>query len=99
MLGGGEARPERGRILELDGNHLKQVSSAGLAAEIDTTQPFQYQILDRYDVNDALIRLYQGGRTLTFYTSDPGGVTTVRDVIQIDWPPRPRHAGRSYPPA
>ncbi len=89
----------KGRELAVDDGLLRQYDSGRTVAEINVTKPFEYRVLDRYDVSEALFRLYQRDSELTFYVSDPGGAETVREVIQITWPPRNRNAGRSYPPS
>jgi hypothetical protein len=93
-----ELPPVAGRRLELSDGRLRQYDDKEVVAEIDATQDFEYRVLDRYDVKRALFRLYQADRRLTFYVSDPGGEDVVKTVVQIDWPPRSRHIGRSYPP-
>ncbi len=80
-------------------SRLYQYDGDELVAEIDAARPFEYRIIDQYDAMSALFRLYQGDERLSFYVSDPGGADAVRNVVQIPWPPRPQHAGRSYPPA
>ena len=93
-----EPLPKRGRELSISGGVLRQTDLGHAFAQIDVTQPFEYRILDRYDVANAVFRLYQRDDELTFYVSDPGGAEVVKKVVQVAWPPRSRHAGRSYPP-
>ena len=94
-----EPPPKRGRELSISDGVLRQCDLGRVIAMIDVTQPFEYRILDRYDVADALFRLYQRDVELTFYVSDPEGAEVVKNVVQIEWPPRGRHMGRSYPPS
>jgi len=91
--------PTEGRRLELSDGRLRQLDGSDVIVEIDVTRPFEYKIVDRYNVSKALFRLYQGDVQLNFYFSDPGGKETVKLVVQIAWPPPSRHAGRSYPPS
>lgn len=88
----------RGRTLELQDGRLVQLDAGQIVASIDITQPFQYEILDRHDANDACFRLHQAGTMLTFFNSDPGGSQTVRDVLQLAWPPSVRGASFSMRP-
>ncbi len=88
-----------GRRLELAEGCIRQYDDEELVARIDTTRPFEYRVVDRYEVDKALVRLYQGERQLSFYVSDPGGEEAMRNVVQVEWPPKSRHAGRSYPPS
>ncbi len=93
-----EPSPKQGRNLEVSEECLRQYDEESIVSEIELTHPFEYEILDRYDVNNAVFRLHQRDNQLTFYFADPGGAEVVKEVMQIEWPPKNRHAGRSYPP-
>ena len=90
--------PDAFGTLEVAGNLVVQTDDANRFVKIDATRPYEYSILDRYDVGAAVFRLYQDETALTFRYSDPGGQTVVRDVMRLTWPPPARHAGRSYAP-
>ncbi len=92
-------RPKRGFELKVEKDHLSQFDEDRLICEIDLLRPYEYKILDRYDLKDSLFALYQDSIEMTFYISDPGGLKVVREVLQIEWPPRDRHVSRSFPPA
>jgi len=94
-----EPLPAAGRRLVLSDGRLRQYEDDEVVAEIDVTRRFEYKIVDRYDVKNAVFRLFQDESRLAFFVSDPGGEAVVKSVVQIAWPPRNRHAGRSYPPA
>ncbi len=93
-----EPPPVEGRRLVFSDGILRQFDDDDEIAGIDSSRDFQYRVLDRYDTKRAVFRLYQGDTELTLLVSDPGGEAAVKDVVQIRWPPRNRHAGRSYPP-
>ena len=92
-------RPEPGRRLELCDGVLRQLDGERVVGAIDVRRPFEYEIVDRYDLARAVFRLYQDDHCLAFRISDPGGLETVEHVMQIEWPPRPRHVSRSFPPS
>jgi hypothetical protein len=91
--------PKKGRKLIISTDQICQYDDGQLVATIDASRDFEYEVLDRYDVKHALFRLQQKDASLTFYFSDPGGAEVVRSIVQIEWPPRNRSAGRSYPPS
>ena len=84
--------------LEVDGSLVVQTPASEVPCQIDAALPYEYSVLDRYDVSSAVFRLYQHDTALTFRFSDPGAARVVRDVMGLKWPPRARHAGRSYAP-
>ena len=88
----------RGKTLDIQEYRLVQRDGDVIVSKIDITQPFEYEILDRYDVMDSCFRLHQGESTLTFYNSDPGGMEVVRKVLQIEWPPPTRGPTYSHTP-
>ena len=93
-----EPFPPAGRQLEVQGDILRQVNDGQICSEIDLCRDYEYQLVDRYEIERSLFRLYQNDTRLSFYVSDPGGIFVVRELLRIEWPPRDRHVGRSYPP-
>ena len=67
--------------------------SAAVTADVRSVE-----VLEGQYVTAGQIMVMLDDRELTFYISDPGGAEAVQEIIQISWPPRHRHAGRSYPP-
>lgn len=98
VLGARKPTPPRGRVLEVRGHFLVQHDGDDEAVTIDLREPFEYEILDRYDVMDSSFQLHQGATMLAFYNSDPGGKEAVSEVLQIEWPPPTRGPSRSLKP-